>query len=130
MPCIIKLMKKNKIEKKTLNNGNDIVSLDRYAIIKTGGKQYFAIEGQTLAVEKIKANEGEEFLFNDVLLRRSDKDTFEIGHPFLEKPVKATIVKHIRGKKIIVFKFKRRKKYRTKKGHRQSYTVVRFNSIV
>jgi large subunit ribosomal protein L21 len=133
-------MKKNsvntagkKAEKKNKNvntQENSIESfLERYAIIKTGGKQYFAVEGQTLAVEKLKANPGEEVVFDEVLLQRTNKNECRIGQPFLDTPVKALVVKHIRGNKIIVFKFKRRKKYRTKKGHRQPLTVVRFISI-
>jgi large subunit ribosomal protein L21 len=122
--------KNSSVEQKESNENKGIVSLDRYAIIKTGGKQYFAVEGQALAIEKLNAVEGEEVVFNEVLLRRTDKDTCLIGQPFLETPVKAKVIKHIRGKKVVVFKFKRRKKYRTKQGHRQSYTVVRFTSVV
>jgi len=107
-----------------------IVALERYAIIQTGGKQYFAIEGKTLAIEKVNGQTGDTILFDEVLLRRENPQTLLIGQPFLEKPVEAVIVKQMRGPKIIVFKFKRRKKYRTKKGHRQSYTIVRFTSII
>ncbi len=108
---------------------NTIVALDRYAIIMTGGKQYFAVEGKTLAIEKLPGMAGDDVSFDQVLLRRSSPEKCETGHPYLDTPVKATIVKHIRGPKVIVFKMKRRKKQRTKKGHRQSHTVVRFTSI-
>ncbi|KKR95505.1 MAG: 50S ribosomal protein L21 [candidate division TM6 bacterium GW2011_GWE2_41_16] len=101
----------------------------RYAIIKTGGKQYQALEGKTIAVEKLDAVEGSTVIFDEVLLRRLDKDTVEIGQPFLDTPVKASVIKHAREPKVIVYKWKRRKKYRRKLGHRQSFTVVRIESI-
>ena len=107
-----------------------LIALERYAIIQTGGKQYFAVEGKTLAIEKLPGLPGEEIMFDEVLLRRKNSTEYEIGQPFLENPVKAVIVKHMRGPKIVVFKFKRRKKQRTKKGHRQPSTIVRFTSIV
>lgn len=139
--CLAIYMKTKKLNSKTkqlnpaerlekiVRPDSDVVALDRYAIIQTGGKQYFALEGKTLAVEKLPGGCDDEILFDEVLLRRTNSTTCEIGQPFLETPVKAVIVKHIRGPKIIVFKFKRRKKQRTKKGHRQPYTVVRFTSI-
>lgn len=106
-----------------------VVFLERYAIIQTSGKQYFAVEGKTLAIEKLPGLAGDEIAFDEVLLRRTSAQKCDIGQPFLDTPVIATIVKHIRGPKVIVFKFKRRKKMRTKKGHRQSHTVVRFTKI-
>jgi large subunit ribosomal protein L21 len=106
-----------------------IVALERYAVIQTGGKQYFAIEGKTLAIEKIDGIAGDEVIFDEVLLRRINAKECFIGQPFLDGVVKAIIVKQIRGKKIIVFKFKRRKKYRKKQGHRQFHTIVRIISI-
>ena len=99
-----------------------------YAIIQTGGKQYQAIEGKTIAVEKIEGKPGSSIEFKDVLLRKTAEGV-EIGRPHLETPVKASIVKQTQGPKLIVFKFKRRKKVRTKKGHRQPQTVVRIESI-
>ena len=100
-----------------------------YAIIQTGGKQYQAREGKTLGIEKLDLKEGSAVQFNEVLLRKSAKGVIEVGTPFLSTPVNATILKHIRGPKLIVFKFKRRKKYMRKKGHRQPITVVRVESI-
>jgi len=108
---------------------NSIISLERYAIIQTGGKQYFAVEGKTIAVEKLNGIAGEEVIFDEVLLKRKNSQQCEVGQPFVETPVKGVIVKQVRGKKIVVFKFKRRKKQRTKKGHRQYYTIVRINNI-
>lgn len=103
-------------------------TFDRYAIIQTGGKQYQAIEGQTIAVEKIEGQPGEKIEFNEVLLRKTSEGV-EIGQPRLESSVKASIVKQMRGPKLIVFKFRRRKKSRVKSGHRQALTVVRIESI-
>lgn len=99
-----------------------------YAIIQTGGKQYQAIEGKTLAIEKLNAEPGAMVEFKDVLLRKSATGAVQIGQPFLSGPVKASIIKHIKGPKVIIFKFKRRKKCRVKKGHRQPITVVRIEA--
>lgn len=101
----------------------------RYAIIQTGGKQYQAIEGKTIAIEKLDNAVGEPVLFNEVLMRRFEDGTVEIGRPYLSTPVKASIVKHLKGPKLIAFKFKRRKKYRRKQGHRQPITVVRIEAL-
>jgi len=101
---------------------------EKYAIIQTGGKQYQAIEGKTIAIEKIEGDAGTKLEFKDVLLRKT-AEGIQIGKPHLEGAVKASIVKQMRGPKVIVFKFKRRKKVRVKKGHRQSMTVVRIESI-
>ncbi|MBT3827908.1 50S ribosomal protein L21 [bacterium] len=101
----------------------------KYAIFQDGGKQYQAIEGQTVALEKIEGEVGDKVEFADVLLRKMDVDKVEIGTPFLEKKITAEIVRQMRGPKLIVFKFKRRKKYRTKQGHRQHITVVRIDKI-
>ena len=108
---------------------NQLDSLSRYAIIQTGGKQYQAREGKTLGIEKLDLEPGKSVLFDKVLLRKTSDAAVEIGTPYLKTPVKGTIVKHLRGPKLIVFKFKRRKKYMRKKGHRQPITVVRIESI-
>jgi large subunit ribosomal protein L21 len=104
-------------------------TFDRYAIFQTGGKQYQAIEGKTVAIEKIDGNEGDAISFDEVLFRKESAGKFEFGTPFLKDGIKATIVKHDKGPKIIAFRFKRRKKVRVKKGHRQPLTVVRIESI-
>ncbi len=116
-------------KEESLLSESSLPNLDRYAIIQTGGKQYFALEGKTLAIEKIEGNAGDEVIFKEVLLKRLDKDKCEVGHPFVGTYVKATIIKQMRDKKIVVFKFKKRKKCRTKKGHRQQMTIVRIISI-
>ena len=102
---------------------------DRYAIFQTGGKQYQALEGKTVAVEKIEGEPGDPIEFKDVLLRKLSDKEIEIGTPFLDKPIKASIVKQTKGEKLVIFKFKRRKKSRVKKGHRQSLTVIRIEEI-
>lgn len=107
----------------------EIAQFPRYAIFQNGGKQYQAIEGKTVALEKIKGEAGDTVQFEDVLFRKLDETTIEIGQPVLKGAIKASIVKHTRGPKLIVFKFKRRKKSRVKNGHRQEITVVRIESI-
>lgn len=102
---------------------------DRYALFQTGGKQYQALEGKTVGIEKLTAKEGESVTFDKVMLRKTAADKVEVGKPFLKTPIKGTVVKHLRGPKLIVFKFKRRKKSMVKKGHRQAITVVRIDSI-
>lgn len=102
---------------------------ERYAIFQTGGKQYQAIVGQTIAIEKIEGNVGDSIEFKDVLLRKSGSDIVEVGRPFLASAIRASIVKHIKGPKVVIFKFKRRKKSRVKKGHRQPVTVIRIEAI-
>ena len=110
------------------------IETSSYAIFKTGGKQYQAITGKTIAIEKLTAEPGEQVIFNDVLLRKTTdangNETIEVGQPYLKSSIKASIVKHLRGPKIIIFHFKRRqRRNKTKTGHRQSYTVVRIESI-
>lgn len=106
----------------------DIV-FDRYAIFQTGGKQYQAIEGKTIAIEKLEGEAGSKVVFDEVLLRKEATDKIEIGQPFVSKPITASIVKHMKAPKIIVFKFKRRKSYKRKLGHRQPVTIIRVESI-
>jgi len=102
---------------------------DRYAIFANGGKQYQAIEGQTVAVEKIDGLAGDKVEFDLVLFRKLADDQFEIGQPFLNGKISATIVKQTKDPKVIVFKFKRRTKSRVKNGHRQPKTIVRIEQI-
>jgi large subunit ribosomal protein L21 len=107
-----------------------IKTFDKYAIFQTGGKQYQAIEGKTLAIEKIEGGPGDIVEFDEVLLRRSDKDTVEVGKPTIEgQKVRCSIIKQTKGPKLIAFRFKRRKKVRVKRGHRQLYTVIRIEAI-
>lgn len=103
---------------------------NRYAIFATGGKQYQAIEGQTLAIEKIEGEAGTALEFDQVLFRKLGQDQFEIGRPVLEGKISASIVKQTKDPKLIVFRFKRRQKVRVKNGHRQPKTIIRIEKIV
>ena len=103
---------------------------EQYAIFKTGGKQYQAIPGKTLAVEKLEGDAGAKLEFTTVLLRKKSAEDIEIGMPYVKDAVlKASIVKQDRGPKLVVFRHKRRKKMRCRKGHRQPMTVLRIESI-
>lgn len=100
-----------------------------YAIFANGGKQYQAIVGKTIGLEKIEGEVGDKISFDEVLLRKNG-DTVEIGTPHVKgASIKASIVKHDKEAKVIIFHFKRRKKSRVKKGHRQPLTVVRVEAI-
>jgi large subunit ribosomal protein L21 len=101
----------------------------RFAIFQTGGKQVQGIEGKTVAIEKIEGEPGTPLEFSEVLFRKTAEGEFEFGQPYLKTSVKASIVKQMKGPKLIVFKFKRRKQVRVKKGHRQPITVIRIESI-
>lgn len=100
-----------------------------YAIIKTGGKQYKVEEGQIIKVEKLPAAEGEKVEFDKVLSLKND-DGIKFGRPFVEGArVKGKIIENDRDKKIIVFKYKPKKRYRKKMGHRQPYSKVLVENI-
>jgi len=100
-----------------------------YAVIKTGGKQYRVFEGDLLRVEKIKGEMGDAVEFNEVLMIK-DGQRVEIGRPILkDSKVVGEIVEQGKGKKMVVFKSKRRKGYRKKKGHRQQFTLLKIKEI-
>lgn len=100
-----------------------------YAVVNTGGKQYKVQEGDLLRVEKLAGEVGSEVSFDKVLLF-SDGEKLTVGQPLLDNvAVSGQIVEQGKGKKIIVFKYKRRKTYRKKQGHRQQYTTVKIASI-
>ena len=107
-----------------------VTEFKRYAIFKNGGKQYQAIEGKTVQLEKLQGEVGDKVELPGILLRKLDDGKFEVGKPELAGTLKVSIVKHMLGEKITVFKFKRRKKSRVKRGHRQQGTIVRIESIV
>jgi large subunit ribosomal protein L21 len=99
-----------------------------YAVIKTGGKQYRVQQGQTLRVEKLPGNPGDKITFGEVLLVGGD--AVKIGQPMVAgAKVEATITAQDRAKKLIIFKFRRRKNYRRKAGHRQPYTELKIEGI-
>ena len=100
-----------------------------HAIIETGGKQYKVAEGDTLFIEKLTAEAGEAVTF-DKVLAVIDGDNITVGTPVVEgAKVDASVVKNGKGKKIIVFKYKPKKGYRRKQGHRQPYTKVTIGKI-
>ena len=101
----------------------------RYAIFQMGGKQYQGIEGKTVAIEKIEGEAGDIVEIKELLLRKSAEDKVEIGQPFVTGVMKASIVKQMKGPKLIIYRFKRRKKSRVKRGHRQLMTIIRIESI-
>jgi large subunit ribosomal protein L21 len=100
-----------------------------YAVFKTGGKQYRVAAGDTLRVEKIPGNVGDAVAFPDVLLVGGE--AIKLGHPLVAgAKVEAKITAQALGKKVIVFKFRRRKNYRRKTGHRQPFTALEITNIV
>ena len=100
-----------------------------HAIIETGGKQYKVAEGDTLFIEKLPVEAGEAVTF-DKMLAVIDGENVTVGTPVVEgAKVDASVVKNGKGKKIIVFKYKPKKGYRRKQGHRQPYTKVTIGKI-
>ena len=100
-----------------------------YAVIVTGGNQYKVSEGDTLFVEKLEVEEGSSVTFDKVLMA-GEGDDVKVGAPTLDgATVEAKVVKNGKAKKIYVFKMKRKKNERTKKGHRQPYTKVEITKI-
>lgn len=99
-----------------------------YAIIKTGGKQVKVEEGQSIFVEKLDVAEGEKVVFDEVIMVGGE-DT-KIGAPLVEgASVEATVEKQGRDKKVVIYKYRRRKDSSTKKGHRQPYTKLTIDKI-
>ncbi len=99
-----------------------------YAVIETGGKQLRVTEGQEVYVEKLEANEGDTVTFDNVLLVGGEKLT--VGNPTVANAkVEAKVVKHGKQRKILVFKYKPKKNYRRKQGHRQPYTKLEITGI-
>lgn len=100
-----------------------------YAVIETGGKQYLIHPEDVFQAELLRADAGAEIELKPVLAV-SDGTTLTVGKPYIEKTsVKAVVLEHIRGPKVISFKMKRRKGYHRKKGHRQELTVLRIKEI-
>jgi len=99
-----------------------------YAVIETGGKQVRVVVGQEIFVEKIEAEVDQSIEFTDVLMIGGEK--LILGTPLVSgAKVVAKVLKHGKNKKIIVFKYKRRKNYRRKQGHRQAYTKLLIEAI-
>jgi len=101
-----------------------------YAIIAAGGTQFKVEPGMQLEMNRIAGEAGETVVLNDSVLLLQDDNGLQTGAPALaDTPVELEILEHCRGKKLIVFKMKRRKSYRRKKGHRQDLTRVMVKSI-
>ncbi|MEW6657019.1 MAG: 50S ribosomal protein L21 [Thermodesulfobacteriota bacterium] len=101
-----------------------------YAIILTGGKQYRVSPGDVLRVERLPGERGAEVVLDQVLLVHDDQE-LKVGQPLVEKAsVRGQILRQGQGKKILVYKKKRRKNYRRKQGHRQLYTALQIQEIL
>ena len=100
-----------------------------YAVIETGGKQYRVQEGDVLNVEKLNAEAGEKIEFTKVLAL-SDDNGLTVGKPYIENAkVEAEVVANGKAQKVIIFKYKSKKDYRKKQGHRQPFTTVEIKSL-
>ena len=101
-----------------------------YAIVESGGRQYRAEEGHTFSVEKLPYEVGDQVELGSVLLI-ADGDSVQVGRPTIDgATVKATVVQQYRGKKILVWKYRAKLRYRRRRGHRQDYTRLRIDTIV
>ena len=99
-----------------------------YAVIKTGGKQYRVATGDTLKVESLVGDVGQQLKLADVLAV-VDGDKLTTGSPIAGAAVMATVLSHGRGDKVTIFKMQRRKHFQKHQGHRQNYTELRIDSI-
>ena len=100
-----------------------------YAVIETGGKQYRVQQGDVISVEKLGVEAGDKVTFDKVLVV-NDGEAVSVGTPCVEgATVGATVVENGKGKKVIIFKYKAKKDYRKKQGHRQPYTMVKIESL-
>lgn len=101
----------------------------KYAIVESGGKQYRAVEGGTIEVDRLSLEAGAKLDLNSVLLV-ADGDNISVGAPLVKgAAVTATVVDHTKGPKIVVFRYRPKKHYRVKTGHRQQYTLLKVESI-
>ena len=100
-----------------------------YAVVKSGGKEYRVSKGDLIRVEKLEGKAGDQVVIRDVLMV-SDEGNVQIGTPQLTNAVvTGKIVQEAKGKKVLIYKMKRRKNYRRTKGHRQTYTYLRVEDI-
>ena len=101
-----------------------------YAVIETGGKQHKVTEGEIIRVDKLNAEPGAEVVFDKVMMVKTDDDAIKVGQPYVENvSVTAEVLEQGKAKKIIVFKYKRKKNYQRKQGHRQQYTAIKIKAI-
>ncbi len=100
-----------------------------YAVIETGGKQYKVQEGDVITIEKLNVSAGDDIAFDKVLVLNDGKKV-QVGTPIIESAkVFGTVVENGKGQKVIIFKYKSKKDYRKKQGHRQPYTMVKIESL-
>ena len=109
-----------------LDRGGKIKEM--YAIIETGGKQYRVQEGDVITVEKLNAAVGETVCFDHVLVL-GEGEGIQVGTPYVGTAVEGKVVEEGKGKKVIIFKYKAKKDYRKKQGHRQPYTMVEITGL-
>ncbi|MBT4288256.1 MAG: 50S ribosomal protein L21 [Deltaproteobacteria bacterium] len=101
-----------------------------YAIIKSGGKQYRVEKDTVLAVELLNQEEGSENDTDQIIFVKSGENEYKVGTPLVEgAKVTYKVLSHYKGKKVVIFKRKRRKGYRVKTGHRQQYTKIQISNI-
>jgi large subunit ribosomal protein L21 len=103
-----------------------------YAIIQIGAKQYKVKEGDVIKTEKIDKQPGEEFDVSDIILigqRNNTQEEIYYGEKLKSATIRVKVLEHIKGKKITIIKFKPKKRYRRKKGHRQNYTILQIKNI-
>ena len=102
----------------------------KYAVLESGGKQYFAREGATVEVDRLPHPVGETVDFHDILLL-ADENGVKVGSPtVMEAQVKGRVVAHFKGPKVRVFRYIPKERYRKRKGHRQAYTRIQIEQIV
>src|SRR6056297_51863 len=103
--------------------------MEKISIIKTGGKQYLVSKGDAIKVEKLDAEEGDQITFDQVLMIKNNDD-LKVGEPFIKKAkVEAKVLEQGKREKVIIFKYKAKKRQKKKKGHRQPYTKVEITKI-
>jgi large subunit ribosomal protein L21 len=123
--CFIFLNKTRKSPDFLKNTKN----MDKIAIIKTGGKQYKARQGQTLKVEKIEGKEGDKVKFDTLLIAQNDGGELNLGQPSLGEKVEGKIVEQGKDEKVNVVKYKNKTRYKRTIGHKQPFTKVEITSI-
>jgi large subunit ribosomal protein L21 len=101
-----------------------------YAVVKTGGKEYRVSKGDLIRVEKLEGKAGDQVMLKEVMMVSDEGQVEAVGTPYVANAlITAEIVQETKGRKILIYKMKKRKNYRRFKGHRQTYTYLRVNDI-